>query len=110
MYFKLRQNTANQWSWSLHSANHENIAYGETYWNRVDAEHAINLVKGAPANGCQFGKGQGADRQWYWNLRATNGEIIARGEGYATEWGAKNAIALVAGTNFLTPVLTPVLK
>ena len=33
--------------------------------------------------------------QWYWHLRAANGEIIAYGEGYYNEAGCKRAIDLV---------------
>lgn len=33
--------------------------------------------------------------QWYWHLRAANGEIIAQGEAYATERGVLRGIAAV---------------
>jgi uncharacterized protein YegP (UPF0339 family) len=104
MYFWLRANTAGQWTWSLHAANGENIAYGETYVARAAAANAIALVQGAPGNGCRFSKGQGSDRQWYWNLKATNGEIIARGEGYRAQADVDHVIQLVASTSAGTPV------
>jgi uncharacterized protein YegP (UPF0339 family) len=43
MRFELYQQ-ANQWRWRLRAANGEIIASGESYWNRQDAEHAVNLV------------------------------------------------------------------
>ncbi len=38
---------------------------------------------------------QGRDRQYYFSLVATNGEIIATSEGYTTKQSAKNGIESV---------------
>ena len=35
------------------------------------------------------------DKFWYWHLKATNGEIIANGEGYNNEADCLKAIGLV---------------
>lgn len=45
-----------------------------------------------------------ADRQWYWHLKAGNGEIIASGEGYTTEEKCIHAVNLVKITDDATPV------
>jgi len=42
--------------------------------------------------------------EWRWRLRATNGEIIASGEGYHSRQDCEHAIALVKSTNSMTPV------
>ena len=42
--------------------------------------------------------------QWRWRLRAANHEIIASGESYWNESDCDHAIALVKGTNGITPV------
>nr|WP_295831182.1 DUF1508 domain-containing protein [uncultured Azospirillum sp.] len=48
MYFKLYQDTARQWRWTLYAANHKKIAdSGEGYVSKADAEHGISLVKQA---------------------------------------------------------------
>ena len=44
------------------------------------------------------------DQQWYWNLTAGNGEIIAHGEGYRREADYLHAIGLVMQTNAYTPI------
>jgi uncharacterized protein YegP (UPF0339 family) len=36
-----------------------------------------------------------ANNNWYWHLKAANGEKIAQGEGYSTKEGCLHAIALV---------------
>jgi uncharacterized protein YegP (UPF0339 family) len=36
---------------------------------------------------------EGKDDQWYWHLQATNGEIVAQSEGYASEQAANDGVA-----------------
>jgi uncharacterized protein YegP (UPF0339 family) len=46
-YYAKYKDTNNQWRWYLASSgNHKKIANsGEGYYNEVDCDHAINLVK-----------------------------------------------------------------
>ncbi|MFT4278669.1 MAG: DUF1508 domain-containing protein [Rhodopseudomonas sp.] len=47
MFFFLYKDVANQWRWTLYAANNKKIAdSGEGYWNKADAQHGIDLVKG----------------------------------------------------------------
>ena len=51
MYFEIYQEktgliSGSQWRWRLKAANHEPIASGESYHNKQDCLHAIDLVKG----------------------------------------------------------------
>jgi uncharacterized protein YegP (UPF0339 family) len=47
MYFVLYRDVANQWRWTLYAANNRKVAdSGEGYWNKADAQHGIDLVKG----------------------------------------------------------------
>ncbi len=39
-----------QWRWRLRANNGEIIASGESYHNRTDCIHAINLVQGTSVN------------------------------------------------------------
>ncbi len=45
MYFTIYKDTSGQWRWNLRSANREIIAHGESYYNKRDCLHAVNLVK-----------------------------------------------------------------
>ena len=51
MYFQIYKQQAGllntQWRWRLKSANHEPIASGESYYNKADCLHAIELIRGA---------------------------------------------------------------
>ena len=51
MYFQIYRSSG-QYRWRLLAANHEIIAHGESYWNRTDCVHAINLV--ASSNGASI--------------------------------------------------------
>lgn len=53
MYFEIYQEQTGgllsagtgQWRWRLKSGNHETIASGESYHNKKDCLHAIDLIK-----------------------------------------------------------------
>ena len=48
---------------------------------------------------------QGKNNQWYWRLKAANGQIIAiGGEGYVNKADAKHGIELVKSSS-LAPVV-----
>ena len=45
MYFEIYQDASYQWRWRLKAANHEIIASGESYRDKRNCIHAVNLVK-----------------------------------------------------------------
>lgn len=45
------------------------------------------------------------NQNWYWHLRAANGQIIANGEGYVDKVDCLRAIDLVKSTTAATPVV-----
>ena len=55
MYYEIYKDTAGEWRWRLHAANHQIIATsGEGYTRRADCLAAIDLVKSsqdAPVRG-----------------------------------------------------------
>lgn len=54
-----------------------------------------------------FTKYQDKRKEWRWNLKTANGNIIAdSGEGYAKEEDCDRGIELVKSTDDDTPVLT----
>ncbi len=47
MHFVLYRDQASQWRWTLIAANGRKLAdSGESYHNKADASHAINLIAG----------------------------------------------------------------
>ena len=50
MHFKLYKDTSGHWRWTLYAANNKKIAdSGEGYNDKADAQHGIELVRGAGA-------------------------------------------------------------
>jgi len=48
MAYFIYKDASNQWRWRLRAANQKIIAdSGESYFNKSDCIHAINLVKGS---------------------------------------------------------------
>jgi uncharacterized protein YegP (UPF0339 family) len=59
MYFILYKDAASQWRWNINSSNHKIIAMSsESYINRQDALHSINLVKNGAATAGIYDKSQ----------------------------------------------------
>jgi uncharacterized protein YegP (UPF0339 family) len=47
-YFSLYKDVSGQWRWTVHAKNHKKLAdSSESYHNKQDALHGIDLVKGA---------------------------------------------------------------
>jgi uncharacterized protein YegP (UPF0339 family) len=48
MYFRIYQDVAKEWRWTLYGSNHRKVAdSAEGYWNKSDCLAGIQLVKGA---------------------------------------------------------------
>jgi uncharacterized protein YegP (UPF0339 family) len=46
MTYYIYKDNQNQWRWTLYAANNEPLAVSsESYWNKADCLHAIDLVK-----------------------------------------------------------------
>ena len=87
---------------TLTAGNGEPIGKSEMYKSKAAAENGIASVqKNAPnaeADGeknPKFETKEGKDGQTYFNLTATNGEIILSSEGYTSKSGAINGIESV---------------
>ncbi len=87
---------------TLTAGNGEPIGKSEMYKTKASAENGIASVqKNAPnaeADGeknPKFATKEGKDGQTYFNLTATNGEIILSSEGYTSKSGALNGIESV---------------
>jgi len=59
MYFILFKDSSGQWRWNYNSVNHKIIAMSsESYINKQDAIHSINLVKTNAASASVYDKSQ----------------------------------------------------
>lgn len=106
MRFEIDRNSAGQYIWRLVASNGRIIATaGESYVNKADCIHGINLVKGTTSV-TQYTFYQDTQRQWRWRLDATNGQIIAvSSEAYHNRQDCEHSAQLAVSTNAATPVV-----
>ena len=100
--FQLKTAKNGQTYFTLTAGNGEVIGRSEMYTTKAAAENGIASVqKNAPnaeADGeknPKFETKEGKDGQTYFNLTATNGEVILSSEGYTSRSGAINGIESV---------------
>jgi uncharacterized protein YegP (UPF0339 family) len=106
MKFEIDKNSVDQFIWRLKAANGKIIATaGESYVNKSDAQHGINLVKSTTSLS-QYTIYQDTAKQWRWRLDATNGKIIAiSSESYWNKSDCESSASLAVSTNSTTPVI-----
>lgn len=84
-YFELRRSTSNQFFFNLRAINNETILTSEMYNTKASAENGISSVRvNAPSDG-NYDRRKSVTDQWYFVLKAENGEIIGRGETYSSK-------------------------
>ena len=100
--FQLKTAKDGQTYFTLTAGNGEVIGKSEMYKAKDSALNGIESVKknapNAEANGAKnpkFETKEGNDGKTYFNLTATNGEVILSSQGYASKDGAMNGIASV---------------
>jgi uncharacterized protein YegP (UPF0339 family) len=100
--FQLKTAKDGQTYFTLTAGNGEVIGKSEMYTTKAAAENGIASVqKNAPnaeADGeknPKFETKEGNDGKTYFNLTATNGEVILSSQGYASKDGAINGIESV---------------
>lgn len=77
-----------QFYFRLKAPNGEIIGNSEGYVSKQGALNGISSVRTNAPYDSRYSVFQGRDNQWYFNLKASNGEIILRSEGYRSRQGA----------------------
>lgn len=93
--FQLFTGRDGQYYFRLKAANSEIIGNSEGYVSKQGALNGISSVKIHSQYDHLYTFFNGRDAQYYFNLKATNGEIILASEGYQTKAGAENGKASV---------------
>ncbi len=93
--FKLFKGSNGQFYFNLTAPNGEKIGHSEGYTTKQNALNGIDAVRANSPYDSRYTLFQGKDSQYYFNLKALNGQIILQSEGYASKQGASNGIASV---------------
>ncbi len=103
--YELLENVAGEFYFNIKAANNEIIGTSESYVSKSNAETGMETVReliaqvlrfeAADTGGAAFEIFEGADGQYYFHLKAANGEIVLQSEGYVAKAGAINGIESV---------------
>lgn len=95
-YFKLFQSEKNnEWYFNLKAGNHETILASQGYNAKSGAENGIDSVKTNASNDDRYERKEAKNGQFYFNLKASNGQIIGSSEMYTTTAARDNGIESV---------------
>src|SRR5690349_6554832 len=93
--YELKQTEGGQFVFNLRAANSKVILTSETYADKAGAQAGIKSVKKNAAKAKNFERKVSENKQHFFVLKATNGEVIGRSELYANASAAAKGIASV---------------
>ena len=93
--FVTKTGTNNQYYFSLKADNGQNILGSEGYTSKTGCNNGIESVKTNSLDDSKYEKKSSANGKHYFNLKASNGQIIGTSQMYENESGRDNGIASV---------------
>jgi Uncharacterized conserved protein len=90
---KIRKN--GEFQFDLKAGNGEIILTSEGYVAKASCLSGIDSVKKNSTEEARFDKKEAVNGKFYFNLKATNGQVIGTSQMYASEQGRDNGIASV---------------
>jgi len=96
-----------QYYFHLEAANHEIILQSEGYVSYAGALNGVESVRTNGKDVANFDIEQASNGQWYFNLRAGNGEIIGTSELYVSKYNANRGAETVADLLYSERVADP---
>ena len=92
---EIRKATNGQFFFNLKAGNGEKILGSETYQTKAGAQNGVQAVKANAPDDSRYSRLQATNGQYYFLLKARNGEIIGRSEMYSSQAGRENGIEAV---------------
>ncbi|MET0753617.1 MAG: YegP family protein [Pyrinomonadaceae bacterium] len=93
--FDLKKSTNGKFYFNLKAGNGQVILTGEMYESKSGATNGIDSVKRNAADDKRFERKETAKGEFYFVLKAGNGEQIGRSENYSTAAAMENGIESV---------------
>lgn len=84
-----------EFQFNLKAGNGQTILSGESYTTKAACENGIESVKKNAQDDSKFDRKTATNGKFYFNLKATNGQIIGTSEMYESESGRDNGIESV---------------
>ncbi len=93
--FTIFKGSNGEFYFNLKAGNGERILRSEGYISKQGCENGIKSVKEHAPYDKNYDRKKSVNNQYYFNLKASNGEIIGTSETYTTEAGRDNGIESV---------------
>ena len=85
----------NDYYFNLKAGNHQIILTSQGYSSKASCENGIESVKKNSQDDSKFDRKKSSNGKHYFNLKASNGQIIGSSEMYEATSGCENGIASV---------------
>ncbi|HTP02072.1 MAG TPA: YegP family protein [Anaerolineales bacterium] len=102
--FEIKKAVDQQYYFALIADNNEIILDSERYVQKQGALNGVEAVKKNAQNEARYDRRDGQNGQFYFVLKAANGEVIGRSEQYKTRQGVESGIAAVKAAAADAPV------
>lgn len=93
--FVISKRTNGEYQFNLKANNGQVILTSEGYSSKAGCENGIESVRKNAQDEDKFEKKTASNGKYYFNLKATNGQVIGSSQMYADESGRDNGIASV---------------
>ena len=93
--FVISKRTNGEFQFNLNADNGQVILTSEGYGTKVNCENGIDSVRKNSQEDARFERKTSSNEKFYFNLKATNGQVIGTSQMYATEDNRDNGIASV---------------
>ena len=93
--FEIKKDVSDQFRFNLKASNGEIILSSEAYTSKSACENGIESVRDNSQNDAMFERKNATDGSPYFNLKATNGQVIGTSEMYSSVAARENGIASV---------------
>ncbi len=102
--FEVYQDTKNEYRFRLKAGNGQTILASEGYTTKAGCMYGIESVRENSQHDQRFERKQSKNAKHYFNLKATNGQIIGTSELYEASSGMENGIASVKTNALKAPI------
>lgn len=93
--FEITKRSNGDYQFNLKATNGQVILSSQGYKSKATCENGVDSVRKNAADDSKFERKKSTNAKWYFNLKATNGQVIGTSEMYESEAGMENGISSV---------------
>ena len=93
--FEIKKDKSGQFRFNLKATNSQVILSSEAYTTKAACDNGIVSVRANSQNDTRYERNTAKDGSPYFNLKATNGQVIGTSEMYSSPSAMENGIASV---------------